>query len=260
MRLSDFYSRIAPFLLGEASHPQAVESLYGQHAPSPDADRLAIYGRFCRLHRHETIEGVFSTLQKCLTRQLGEECWSSLIAAYFRAHPMHHFELNHNAAAFPQFLQTADLPSLLGDRQLPEFAAELADFEWWEWQTFTAKDDEADRDLDGGALRLHSSVELRPYQYDFVGWLDDCDEDARPMEPEREATMVLFWRSRSLAARRDRVSPVELQVIKAVFEGVPIDEALARQIGVPLPELAELLLDHHRAGIVIGSAGGGLGL
>ena len=117
MRLSDFYSRIAPFLLGEASHPQAVESLYGQHAPSPDADRLAIYGRFCRLHRHETIEGVFSTLQKCLTRQLGEECWSSLIAAYFRAHPMHHFELNHNAAAFPQFLQTADLPSLLGNRR-----------------------------------------------------------------------------------------------------------------------------------------------
>jgi len=252
MKLADFYARVAPFLLGESSHEEAVDQLYGGLPPVPDADRWAIYGRFCRVHRHDVLEAVYSALHQTVQAQLGEDSWSQLVAAYFRAHPMHHFEMNHNAAAFPAFLQKLAAKADSSSLRLPDFAAELADFEWWEWQTFAAPDAAADVPLAGGPLRLHSSVDLRPYRYDFVRWIDDHEECERPAEPELDASMVLFWRNLSLSARRDRVSPLELQLIKAVFEGLSLDEQLAQRIGVPLSELAEIAWDYQRAGILLG--------
>jgi hypothetical protein len=252
MKLADFYARMAPFLLGESSHQEAVAALYGSPPPTPDAERLAIYARFCRVHRHDVLEAVYSALHQTVQAQLGEDSWSQLVAAYFRAHPMHHFEMNHNAAAFPAFLQKLAADADTSSLRLPDFAAELADFEWWEWQTFAAPDDAADVPLAGGSLRFHSSVDLRPYRYDFVGWLDDNEVSARPAEPELQETMVLFWRNLSLSARRERVNSLELQLIKAVFEGLSLDEQLADRIGVPLGELAKIAWDYHRAGILLG--------
>ena len=63
MKLQDFYRRVGPFLLGEQSHSDAVLALYGSEPPQPDAERLAIYGRFCRNHRHEVLDGIFVALR-----------------------------------------------------------------------------------------------------------------------------------------------------------------------------------------------------
>lgn len=256
MKLQDFYRRVGPFLLGEQSHPDAVLALYGSEPPQPDAERLAIYGRFCRNHRHEVLDGIFVALRALVVARCGEERWDQLVGAYFRAHPMHHFELNRNGAAFPSFLdrlQSEPIEAVLGERPLPTCAAELADFEWWEWQTLSALDDPADLPIDHGALRLHSTVELRPYRYNWLAWFDRNEEAApQPVEPALTDTLVLFWRDRDLAARRDTASPVELQLIKAVYEGLPIDAELARIIGCSLSTLAELAWDHYRAGILIG--------
>ena len=256
MKLQDFYRRVGPFLLGEQSHPDAVLALYGSEPPQPDAERLAIYGRFCRNHRHEVLDGIYVALRALVVARCGEDAWDQLVGAYFRAQPMHHFELNRNGAAFPSFLerlQSEPIDAMWGERPLPVGAAELADFEWWEWQTLSALDDPADLPLDHGPLRLHSTVELRPYRYNWLAWFDRDDEAApQPVEPALTDTLVLFWRDRDLAARRDTASPVELQLIKAVYEGLPIDAELARIIGCSLSTLAELAWDHYRAGILIG--------
>ena len=256
MKLQDFYRRVGPFLLGEQDHPEAVLSLYGSAPPQPDAERLAIYGRFCRNHRHDVLDGIYVSLRALVVAGCGEDGWDKLVEAYFRAHPMHHFELNHNGAAFPSFLerlQSEPNDAMLGERPLPACAAELADFEWWEWQTLSALDDPADLPIDGGPLRLHSTVELRPYRYDWLAWFDrDPDAEPQPAEPALTDTLVLFWRDRELSSRRDGTSPLELQLIKAVYEGLPIDADLARLIGCALSTLAGLAWDHYRAGILIG--------
>ena len=150
--------------------------------------------------------------------------------AYFAAHPMAHAVLNENGAQLAAFLAARE--------GTPALWAQLADFEWWEWQTLVAPDAEADARPDEGPLRLGSTVELRPYGFDFVGWLDG--EGSRAAEPPRREVVVLFWRNRALDARRELATSEELRVLKAVHEGQPVAED-------------ETLADLRQAGIVLGA-------
>ncbi|HNK46563.1 MAG TPA: putative DNA-binding domain-containing protein [Pseudomonadota bacterium] len=254
MKLADFFAQMEPFLLGKASHAATVEQLYGASPPQPDADRLAIYGRFCDVHRHEVLDGIFPYLRTIVVRLHGESGWDTLVRGYFDAHPMHHFELNHNAVALPSFLGSLDASSL--GIALPDYAAALADFEWWEWQTLSVEETADDLLPDGGPLRLHGSVELRPYPYDLLSWIEAADDlsCAEPPSPEKIDSLVLFWRDRTQSLRRDRVSSVEIQIIKAVYEEHRLDAALAEAMSIPIEQLAETALDLYQAGIVIGDA------
>ncbi|MBL8634060.1 MAG: putative DNA-binding domain-containing protein [Myxococcales bacterium] len=252
MKLADFYAQMGPFLLGKASHEETIAALFGENPPQPDADRVQIYGRFCLNHRHEVLDGIFTELRALIVHRCGESGWAQVVAAYFDAHPMHHFELNHNAEAFPAFLTSVLSDSCHSLRALlPDCAAELADFEWWEWQTFSALDVPSDTPIDAGPLRLHSSVDIRPYQYDWLDFLDRS-QDARPELPVVHSSLVLFWRDRKLSARRASLSALELQLIKAIYEGRAVSDELAKQLGVSIEDLAEVAWDHHRAGILLG--------
>jgi hypothetical protein len=269
MPLSDFYERVAPLLLGESSHADTVAALYGESdRASKDAARLAIYQRFCRIHRFEVLDSIYIATRAWVIDQHsdGEAAWEALVEGYFRSHPMHHFELNQNGEHFAEYL--AGL--VTEDPRLPRFVAELADLEWWEWLVIIAPDDAADAEPDSGPLRLGSTVEIRPYEHDLLSWLDsdddgderhddderDGDDEAgkRPPAPAARRTLVLLWRDRDLDERRGPVSALELQVLKAVTEGVALDAALAARIGVPLAELAETAADLHAAGIVLGDS------
>ena len=250
MKLSEFYDRIAPFLLGELAHDQVVPALWGSAPPQPDAARLRLYGRFCQTHRAEALDGLFTACRRVVVGHAGEAAWTALIEAYFHAHPMHHFELNRNAEHFADFL-AADSASAA---RWP-FLAALADLEWWEWQVMSALDDPGDADPDTGALRLGSTVELRPYDWDLLRWLDEAPEVAEtepPADPEPAPTVVLFWRDRDLDGRREGVTPLELLVIKAVVESLPLDDALAVRLAVPLATLTETAVDLHAAGVILG--------
>jgi hypothetical protein len=254
MKLDEFYEQIGPFLLGNAAYEETVSALYGSAPPQPDAERLRIYGNFCRNHRHEVLDGIFTELHSLIARRCGDSGWAQIVAAYFADHPMHHFELNHNAEALPSFLARVLSSSEHPLRALlPDCAADLADFEWWEWQTFSGPDSPSDVPMDAGPLRLHGSVDIRPYHFDFLDFFDGDDDDAeRPTLPVAKDTLVLFWRDRRLSSRRGSVSALELQLIKAIHEGRAIDRLLATQLGVSFDELIETAWDHHHAGILIG--------
>ena len=257
--IAAFFAQIGPFLHGAASHAETAGALYGDPADAVTArhaERLAIYGRFCALHRLEALK-VFEATEAAVRQHAAasdgsrpaSEAWSRLVERYFVAHPMHHFEINQNGEFFPEFLAT----TLAAEPEaLPPFIAELADFEWWEWLVIIAPDAESDQPADAGPLRLSSTVDLRPYHYDFVGWLD-AEPEERSAVPEPGEHIVFFWRDRTLRGRRDRALPIELVVVKAILEGMRIDDGLAAQIGVDFAELSETLADLHAAGIVLGA-------
>jgi len=250
MKLTDFYAHIAPFLLGESGHDVVAAALWGRDPPQPDAERLRIYGRFCQNHRAETLDGVFTACRRVVLASPGAAAWTQLIEDYFRAHPMHHFELNRNGEHFADFLagECARPPGL------PPFLAELADLDWWEWQVISAPDEPSDAEPGHGPLRLHSTVEVRPYAFDFVRWLDDYAAADRPPAPEAEPTTVLFWRDGDLEGRREKVVPLEMMILKAVLESVPLDRDLAARLGVTAEALAETAADLHAAGVLLGDS------
>lgn len=178
MKLAPFYERIGPFLEGKVGLDETKRALFGAQPPR-DAHRLAIYQRFCREHRNTATGGVHVLTRELITASRGEAFWRQLVEDYFARHPMHHAEINENGAHLSAFL--ASRP------EWPTLWSALADFEWWEWQTFIAKDDAGDHDE--GPLRLAATVELRPYGWNFVAWLD---AEERAEEPPREDVLVLL--------------------------------------------------------------------
>jgi hypothetical protein len=250
VKLAEFFGHIGPYLLGQREHDETIAHLYGAAAATPggpralDAERLAIYARFCRIHRQEAVDSVFAYCRAAVCQSAGEAAWESLVERYFVAHPMHHFELNQNGEHFPEFLS-----GLCASGELPAFLAELADFEWCEWLTDSQPD--ADDGEDAGPLRLHKTVDLRPYSYDLVAWIDD--DEREPAAPGPGECVVLFFRDRELAARRRIASPLELYIVKAVFESVPLDAALAQTLGIEKPQLDAAVAELHEAGVLIGS-------
>ena len=144
MKLAPFYERIGPFLEGKVGLDETKHALFGAQTPR-DAHRLAIYQRFCREHRNTATGGVHLLTRELITAERGEAFWRQLVEDYFARHPMHHAEINENGAHLSAFL--ASRP------EWPTLWSALADFEWWEWQTFIAKDDAGVRRLRSAEVR-----------------------------------------------------------------------------------------------------------
>lgn len=229
MRLSQQLAAFAALLEGRADDAATRMELFGAQAEGPDARRLAIYARFCRTHRAEALEGVFVAVKKYVEATQGPDGWRALFEAYFRAHPMHHVEINENGVHFAAYLATR------GD--LPPWLSAVAEVEWWDWMAFVAPED-----APGGAPRLSASVEVRPLSWDVDAWLDAEQRG----EPEAREQLIVFWRDRDLDSRRGVVTPIELVVMKAVSEGVT-----APPPGVDAEEFALTLADLTKAGIVV---------
>ncbi len=204
MKLADFYAAIGPFLEGRVTREEAARALYGE-TDSTDARRIAIYGRFCQNHRFEALDLLYAW-----TRRAAGDGWAALVEEYFRAHRMHHVEINENGDRFPGFLV----------ERAPRWVAELADLEWWFWRTDVAPD--APEDRAPGPLRLASTVEIRPYHFDLLGWA----REERIGAPAPRDALVVFWRDRDGDPRMEYATAEELVVLKAVHEGraVPTGE------------------------------------
>lgn len=245
MTLSSFFDEISPFLLGQRDHDETARRLFGDAATGIDAERLAIYGRFCGIHRREILQSVYPYTHETIVKLRGDDGWLSIVERYYLAHPMHHFEYNQNGIFFTQFL-----PTLVDAGELPSFVAELADFEWWEWLTDNRLDEPGDADVDSGPLRLHATVDLRPYGHDLISWIDDDDRESA--EPEQRDNVVLFYRNRELLPKRELATGLDMLIIKAVVEEVALDAALATQLGMPHEVLMSAVATLREKGVLLG--------
>lgn len=242
MRLRGVFEAVEPLLAGRVGAGEAAGALYGE-VDSADARRIAIYERFCRAHRFEAVDGVYALCRGAIVAAWSEGVWDAFVEAYFQKHPMRSFELNENGAQLPAFL--VEHARAAG---WPAWLPELADFEWWEWQTRVALDDPADAG-EAGPLRLGATVELRPYAHDIVGWVDTPRDERAPV-PEARDTIVVFWRDRDLDPRRDEAQAIELAVIKSVYEHGSIAAIAAEAAD---EDVAETAADLHAAGILRGT-------
>jgi hypothetical protein len=243
VRLADFFATLGPYLLGLKGHDDTVARLYGDAPPPRDAARLAIYADFCRAHRRDALDSVFSHCLEAANRRCGAALWPTVVERYFVAHPMRHFEMSRNGEHFPDFIA-----GLVAAGELPPFLAELADFEWWEYLT-AIRPDEPD-DGEGGPLRLHSSVDLRPYKHDLITWIDG--DDREPEAPAVRDIVVLFYRDRQLAPRRESANGLTLLIAKAIFEAVPLDEKLAALLQLEPAALRAAVAALRERGVILG--------
>ena len=253
MRLSDLFAAIGPYLEGRRGVGEARKLLYGDGGGT-DAERIAIYGRFCQIHRSEALTGTYEQVRAEVEARGGAELWEKLHEAYFAARPMHHTELLTNGESLGEFLGLGDdaAKGWAAQSGLPEWLGALADFEWWEWRTRVAPDDPADEDLASGPLRLASTVEVRPYRWDLVEWIDDVYETDRPAAPRTRDVYVMFWRDPELDVRREDASVLELLALKAVIEGT----AGTPPPAVPARSWAETIDDLREAGVILGGQTG----
>ncbi len=249
MKLSQFFATVAPYLEGRAGHDETVNALYGkpEGRAAVDARRLGIYQRFARTHRFEVVESIYLNLRDLVRGRHGDEAWEALVETYFQRHPMRHFELNANGAQLPEFLA-----QYAQEAGLPAWYAELADFEWWEWQAIIAPDAAPDGSGTQSGPRLSPTLELRPYGHDLVDWLRQ-PADERDEAPEASETLVLFWRTRDFTLRWEKASPVELAVLKAVSEQVTLGD-LAAGTGLALETLEATYRELAEADILLGAA------
>lgn len=250
MTLVEVLASMGPYLLGRTSHGQTLQSLMGEQASAQDGERLHIYGEFCRQHRLDAVGHVFAYCRSTVTAHASTATWEELVERYFHVHPMHHVELNWNGRHFPAFLAALPWDHL---SELPRFLPDLADFEWWEWQTYTAPDEPLDDAPYSGELRLASAVELRPYGYDLLGWLEHRETHCFASMPDTTPSVVLFWRDRDLDLRHAPASSLDLMILKAVVERIPLDHDFMRQVGLPADAVHASVIDLRAAGILCGT-------
>jgi len=249
MTLARFFDTIGPMLLGPADAETTAVALLGE----PSAlltERLALYRRFCDLHRHGTLEGVFAETHGAVVVTVSEARWDKLLAVYFEAHVPTDWELNGNGMRFPEFLARSEDVA-----DLPRWIAELADLEWLEWQTHVSPDVPSDLSK-VGPRRLGSTVALRVYQHALLEWLD-ADTEERPSAPREcsEAALggapVLFWRDGALRMHRETPAAETLVVLQAVELGRPT-EALADALGLDAARVRAAESELRTCGVVIG--------
>jgi hypothetical protein len=198
MKVARFFETLTPVFEHRAEVRSVATSLWGS-ADCDDARRLGIHVRDCQRSRQIALDGVFQHVRQVVIRDGGAAAWDRLSLSYFEAHPPRHFEPNANGAAFPAFVQR------------PEWLAELADLEWWDWRTFVAPDTREPGQHE--PRRLADTLELRAYRWDLLGWMADGCKQA---EPASRQCVLAFWRDRQLDAQCREVDAVELAVLRAV--------------------------------------------
>jgi hypothetical protein len=175
-----------------------------------------------------------------LARLLGDEEFSSLCAAYVRAHPSRHPSLARLGAALPGFVR--DRAGARAD------LADLAALEWARAEAFVAPDavplDETalrslGEDAASARLVLVPSVRLLSLGYDAAALWADLEAAREPGPPRPGPGSLLVWR-KGFEVFHAEVSPEELAALSAVQREATLGEACEAFAAVPDPTRAAL--------------------
>lgn len=228
-------------LRGELT-PEAAAAILG--AP---VERLAAYQGFVAHH----IEGILEKIYTVLPQLMEAADWRALRDRYFSEVPATDFEMNANAAAFPQWLEgliEAD------EVDLREVHVELCQLEWSE---FAAYADEAVLPAPETLARPVLNPTLRildlshPVSAFLEAWRDSC-ERSRPALPRHPAPEVVFvFRDpRTLNHHFQAASDPLLFAFKVVHDQLGVAEA-ATQAGADEATVQRVLEQAAEVGIVL---------
>ncbi|RJO64844.1 MAG: hypothetical protein C4523_17570 [Myxococcales bacterium] len=187
---------------GKPSLRETMETMHrlmrGELTPEQAASRLgspvgrtAVYQRFAQNHVRAFLEKNF----EILAALVGGETWEPLVAGYFAAHPSRHYELNANAAAFPDYVAARAARVELG---LTPFHAELAEVEWREFEVFVDPEEIA-RPEQLTAAVLNRTLVILQLKYPVAEFIAEwreaekaSDASLRPATPTEESPEIVF--------------------------------------------------------------------
>lgn len=196
-----------------------------------DPRRLAIYHRFVHTHVRQALAANFPATLAAL----GEPASEALQAAYFEAHAPPDWNLDHAAAAFPDFLEA---------RAADPFAVALARLEW-EVAEVTRTDTEP-----GSGLNATLSVLQSPFP--LVAWLADFHA-GRPAgaRPAAAPELALIFRHPSRDTGCHYAASDDLLfALKVTHDGLdPMDAA--RAAGLDPDAAAAAMARAREIGLVI---------
>lgn len=208
------------------------------------ADRVAIYadGFYARLE--EALMSDYSTLAAVM----GENKFSQMSKDYTFAYPSYNYSLNNFGENLSQFLREA-LPY-----KKKTYLAEIAEFEWAEYQAIVARDANllSVTDLQSLPLSqwpemkfyLHPSCKILVLHWNSLSLIKTSRSNKSTPTPKKLKTpqFILIWRRQLEVLYRKLESP-ELTMLNAIKQGAPfidICERLSHQM--PEDEVASYLV------------------
>lgn len=234
MSLQKLQLDFARYVLGPGGRP---EGLLKKVTP---AGRLPLYRQLA----WGSLQMAFNSVYPFTREVLGPEAWERIQAQFFGAAPPHHWDLNQTTLHLPTWLEEDFLPRW---RQLPPWAAFLADYEQLEMLTLQAPD------LPWEKGQLNPTLVLRGWPWDIASWV----AAGRGSEPPAEGDnlTVVFRDPRTLYPAFLKINTLTGVVIQALEAGRTEEEIrqhLCEALGIStemctpqLQDLLQFLRDHH---------------
>jgi hypothetical protein len=223
--LAHFFESMQPFL--ERKH--SVETLVSALGPSPSGNaRLALYPEFIRRQKRNVLDSFFrATRAACDAASPG--LWHTLAEVFVRETPPTHWEPNHYAELFLNFM----IKRQSEDPSVKPCFVELAEYAWTRFAAMIAKHPEG---LDPG---VDTAIFVRQYGFDVERYSQAAEESASVLsvsEPAQSPCTLLICRSR-ISQRLSIVRPSLAALIALRKREVP-DATLTLPAGLT-PEAIE---------------------
>ncbi|WP_454781113.1 HvfC/BufC family peptide modification chaperone [Legionella sp. WA2022007384] len=248
MKLSELHTLLQNSIL-------TSEPLINPHLDAPPkgsvADRVAIYANGFYGRLEEALMSDYSSLAELM----GEDKFSEMSRRYTHSYPSYNYSLNNFGENLSQLLT-----EMLPYKKKP-YLAEIAAFEWAEYQAVVAQDANllSVADLQSLPLNqwpemkfhLHPSCKIVAMYWNSLSLINALRSNKPIPKPKKLTTpkYVMVWR-RQLDVRYRTLEPLELTMLNAIIQGssfVNICEILSHHL--PEDEVASYLVSELHAWI-----------
>ncbi|WP_371366812.1 DUF2063 domain-containing protein [Pseudomonas sp. QL9] len=170
-----------------------------RHAPPPgiEARRLAVYRQLFLGNIASLLEGAFPVL----SASLGAQRWQALVEAFYAEHRCQTPLFTEVAGEFVGYLEQASV-------ELPEWAAELAHYEWVETALLLGEDREADHDPEGDLLDGVPVLSAQAWPLAYAWPVADIGPDYLPDAAPTAPTLLLARRGADQQVHFSRLAPL----------------------------------------------------
>jgi len=238
----DSMETVHQLLRGDLSPGEAAQKL---GAPE---NRIGIYQQFIRGHIDNILEKNFSALKQIIP----SDTWSTITTRYFKEFPAQHFELNENAADFPDYLA-----KIVDSREfnLTAFHVELAQLEWVEFEAYAS---EIDIPWTSEILRptLNPTLTILQFDYptatalDHIRSLDDNESFEVPAASAAPNVTFVYRNPKTHEAMILKADDNILFAFKIVHDEISVEEAAATA-GINISVAETLLKQAAETGLIL---------
>lgn len=240
--LTRFHESLEAYVWGSPDDPSVMQAAHPDW--EVDLERLAIYGEFIPCYLQDTLDALFSATKSLLPA----DDWAALSKRYYHLRTSRHYEINHLAHEFPEWLRAQPEGS--------DMAADVALFELTRHQVFTGRAEVA-APSPGEPLSVNPTLTTLQLGHRVSFWeklRSEADEHAAvPAAPEVGEELVLLWRHpETLLSNYWAAKPRTLLALKIVLEAIPLEEAAAAG-GVAADEIRLVIDEAVEHGLLLRS-------